>query len=299
MGKLYLLAGPTASGKTDYAIEWALKKNCEILSCDTSAIYKYLNIGTAKPTHEQQQWVPHWGINLVHPKQNFSVHDYLIYALNKVKEIQKRGKDVLVVGGSGFYLKCFLGPVVDTLSIPATLVEQVIRWEKKEGVEGLLKRLNFLNPDGFPENFDSHNVLKVRKGLERCLASGLSLKTLKHTFENSENPFLGLEKESLLVVRPTEILRQRARIRTRSMLNNGLIEEVGYLLSKKDCLNEDSPASKAIGYRETIAYLKKTIKGLESRKDLEESIVNNTFALIKKQNTWFRYQIKFDRYLYL
>jgi tRNA dimethylallyltransferase len=98
---LFFLVGPTASGKTEYAVSWARRYGAEILSCDSLAVYKGMDIGTAKPSPRQREEIPHWGLDLVHPEDSFSVYRYQCYAHRVVKEILERGNRVLVVGGSG------------------------------------------------------------------------------------------------------------------------------------------------------------------------------------------------------
>lgn len=103
-----VILGPTASGKTGVAIEIAKKLNGEIISADSRAIYKGLDIGTAKPTREEQQMVPHWGLDLVEPGDRFTVADWKVYAENKIHEIKKRGHMPMVVGGTGLYIDALI-----------------------------------------------------------------------------------------------------------------------------------------------------------------------------------------------
>ena len=141
---------------------------------------------------------------------------------------------------------------------------------------------------------DFKNLRKVKKALARCWATGKTLQELENALCHQANPFADLSKETFLVQVPIEILRWRIRQRAQTMLDNGLIEEVKGLLESKQLI-PNTTAALAIGYRETIAYL----SGEISREQLYEQIVQNTYALVKKQMTWFRYQIRFDHYLYL
>ena len=292
MPTLYLLAGPTASGKTKFALAFAQQYNCEIISCDASAFYIGMDIGTAKPTQQEQELIKHWGIDILPPNAHFSIKDYVAFARKCVHEIVSRGKNVLVVGGSGLYMKSFVAPVVDDVPISENVVAIVEDIEKSEGLNGLvevLKRYNSIFPDGF----DLKNPLRVKKGLMRCLETRKSLCELQKDLQSNDVPFPELNKKSFYIQMPLEVLRFRIRLRVQAMLRAGLIDEVHYLL-KKHLLIPGTPAALAIGYRETIQF----INCPTSISNLTEAIIQNTYHLAKKQATWFRHQMHFDRYIY-
>ena len=293
MPKIYLLAGPTASGKTAFSIEFARENNCEILSCDAFCFYKGMDIGTAKPSLLEQNSVKHWGIDIIAPNEYFSVKDYMNYAHKCVHDIVDRGYNVLVVGGSGFYLKSFLAPVADDVVIPQEIEQKISYLEECGGIDLLIKLLKEVN-HAQDLVIDFKNPRKVKKALARCWATGKTLQELEDELYHRENPFPNFPKETLLIQSPIEVLRWRIRQRAQKMLDDGLLEEVKGLLDSKQ-LVPNTPAATAIGYRETIQYF----SGEISREQLYEQIVQNTYALVKKQMTWFRYQIHFNHYLYL
>ena len=293
MPTLYLLAGPTASGKTELSLLFAQQNNCEIISCDASSFYRGMDIGTAKPTQEEQKCVKHWGIDIINPNDSFSIKDFVALSHEWVNDITKRGKNVLVVGGSGFYLKSFLEPVVDDIPVPDAITEQVEMLEKEGGVEKFLQELIKYNTE-FPDNFDIKNPRKVKKALIRCLTTGKSLSELLNEFTAQTKPFPHIKKEVYEIVCPLEILKQRIVLRVEKMMKAGLLDEVKTLLDK-NLLIPGTPAGMAIGYRESIAYLNQP----SSLQLLSDQIIQNTYALAKKQTTWFRHQIKFDRYWFV
>lgn len=292
MSTLYLLAGPTASGKTELAIRFALNNNCEILSCDASSFYRGMDIGTAKPTFYEQSKVKHWGIDIVNPSDYFSIKNYIDYAKTCINSIVQKHKNILVVGGSGFYLKSFLQPMLDNLRPNAEVTKHINEIEHQGGIVALQQALTKINPD-LPQNFDLKNLRKVKKALERCLITGRSIQQLQTQFNQQTEPFPYLNKQTYLLQCPLEILKLRIRLRTYAMIKQGLIDEVKSLLDKKQLL-PNSPASLAIGYRETIAFIQQPT----SIDQLAAHIIQNTYELVKKQTTWFRHQIKFDRYIY-
>lgn len=293
MPTLYLLAGPTASGKTEFSLRFAQQNNCEIISCDASSFYREMDIGTAKPTQDERKYVKHWGIDIVDPNDSFSIKDFVTLSNEWVNDVVNRGKNVLVVGGSGFYLKSFLEPVVDNVPVPDATIEYVERLDKKGGSEEVLQELVKYNTE-FPDNFDIKNPRKVKKALIRCLMTGKSLSDLWNEFTEQTKPFPYLKKEVYWIVCPLEVLKQRIVLRVRKMLREGLLEEVKTLLDK-NVLVPGTPAGMAIGYRESVDYLKNS----SSLELLSDQIIQNTYALAKKQNTWFRHQMKFDRYLFV
>lgn len=289
---LYILAGPTASGKTHYAIEFARIHHCEILSCDASSFYKGMDIGTAKPTQEERQTVRHWGIDLIDPCEHFSIKDYIHYAQHCVQNVFQHGKNVLVVGGSGFYIKSFLEPIVDAIQPSSEALHKITELENKGGLPALVQFLWNKNPQ-LPPYFDLKNPRKVKKALERCLTTGLPLIDIEAHLKQQPCIFQSLKKVILCLYKPLELLKLRIRLRTRKMLTSGLIEEVQRLQAQHS-FRFNGPAARAIGYREILDFLRYPI----SIKDLEEKINQNTYTLVKKQLTWFRHQIHFDHYIY-
>lgn len=291
MPLMILLAGPTASGKTELALTLAQRYNCEILSCDASLFYRGMDIGTAKPSPLERAKVPHWGIDITEPNSYFSIKTFIQYAQQCVEDITSRNKNVLVVGGSGFYLKSFLSPMVDDLAPDFSIRQQIADLEQQQGIESCLKRLQALNPN-LPSSLDTKNPRLIKKVLERCLSSGLPLEELASQFKAQPIPYAHFQKLTLCIQKPLEVLKWRIRARTHAMLQMGLVDEV-QRLNEAHKLLPGYPATSAIGYRETLAFLKHP----SSMQELEQEIVHNTYALVKKQLTWLRHQIPIDRWI--
>lgn len=290
--QIFVLTGTTAVGKTEFALDWAEKNGAEILSCDSTNVYRGMDIGTAKPSLAERARVTHYGIDLVAPNENFSVGEYADYARKIVAEIFSRGKKILVCGGSGFYLKCFFAPVVDSLEIPESVRERVAEILKRgnDFSREFLKNLNAA-PGDAPADFDWANPRRVAKGLERCLASGKTLSVLKTEFSARAGAFDAFKKRTTLLVRDTEDLNRRIDARTRQMLAAGLIDEVRALASA-GILHAETPAGNAIGYRETLAWLADgEVGGTDA---LADAISLSTRRLAAKQRKWFRTQIPID-----
>ena len=162
--KLHVLTGCTAVGKTEWALRWAEARGAEIVSCDSLLFYRGLDIGTAKPTAAERTRVPHHLVDICEVGERMDITHYVAKARAAVEEIQARGRPVLVVGGSGFYLKSFFSPVADEVAVPAPLREEVAQLS----LEAALDRLRALNPAGLGA-LDTANPRRVSRALERCL----------------------------------------------------------------------------------------------------------------------------------
>lgn len=277
---LHLLTGPTAVGKTEWALRWAEAHGAEILSCDSLLFYRGMDVGTAKPTPAERARVPHHLIDVCAPEAPMDVARYVDLARAVVADVAARGRRVLVCGGSGFYLRAFLGPVVDGVEVPAAVRAEVAALD----AAGARARLRALNPAGLG-GLDEANPRRVTRALERCLATGKALLTLQAEFARRPGPFAGHPVRLTRLERDPAELPARIERRVEAMLAAGLVEEVRALRSAG--LERNASAAGAIGYREVLAML----AGRLEPGALGAEIARNTRALVKKQRTWFRTQL--------
>lgn len=282
--RLHIITGPTAVGKTEFALQYAERHDAEIVSCDASLFYRGMDIGTAKPTRAELERVRHHMIDLCAVDEPFDIVAFDAAARRVVAEIHARGKTVVVTGGSGFYLKSFFAAVIDTVVVSDALRAEVVGLYERAGLEGLLKRLAAVSPEGVG-HLDVKNPRRVLRALERCLASGKSLPQLQAEFAARPEPYGEYAKSLVLLERAPEQLRARVEQRAGLMLEAGLVEEVRALRALG--IERNPSAAAAIGYRETLAYL----KGELAEGELLPAIIQNTMHLVKKQRTWFRTQI--------
>ena len=289
---IYLITGPSGVGKTDIALSWAEANRAEIISCDSLLVYRGMDIGTAKPVISEIERVPHHCIDLVPVRRQFSIGEYIRTARKAVEEISRRGKKILVAGGSGFYLKSFFAPVVDDIEISTSLIQKTNDLYEEEGLEGLCRELKKIDPEG-AEGIDLRNARRVINALRRCLASGRTIMQLRDAFRSKPHPFKDYRIRSCCLIRDTDDLRKRIQRRTLNMLARGLVDEVRKLLC--DGIEHNPSAASAIGYREAIAFLRNEIEFEE----LPVKIVRNTMELIRKQRIWFRTQIPMSEELFL
>lgn len=277
---LHVLTGCTAVGKTEWALRWAEAHGAEIVSCDSLLFYRGMDLGTAKPTVAERARVPHHLIDICAVNEKMDVTHYVTKARAAVEEIQARGRAVLVVGGSGFYLKCFFSPVADEVAVPAALRAEV----SALSLDAVVARLHALNPGGLGA-LDLENPRRVTRALERCLASGRTLLALAEEFARQPGPFADWQIELTRLERPPEELERRIEARVTAMLRDGLVAEVQGLCAAG--LRSNPSAARAIGYRETLDFL----DGKLTEQQLPAEIAKNTRALVKKQRTWFRTQL--------
>lgn len=281
---IHLLTGCTAVGKTEWALRWAETHGAEIVSCDSLLFYRGMDIGTAKPTAADRALVPHHLIDLCGVTETMDIARYVALARSTVEQISDRGKAVLVTGGSGFYLKSFLGPVADDVAVAPELRAEIEGRLEREGLAALVSDLRKLNKDDLG-GLDVDNPRRVTRALERCLTTGRSLKQLKAEFTARPGAFADWRVRLLELARPAVELEQRIETRVHGMLRAGLVEEVTRLRSEG--LESNPSAARAIGYREVLAMLDRKLGSNE----LASQIVQNTRALVRKQRTWFRTQL--------
>ncbi len=289
-GTIHVLTGPTAVGKTELALRWAEANGAEIVSCDALLFYRGMDIGTAKPTAAERARVPHHLIDVGEVNSGMDVTGYVALAREAVADITARGKRVLVAGGSGFYLKSFFAPVADDVTVPEELRAEVTAKLETEGLAALVAELRALNPQGLG-GLDVANPRRVTRALERCRASGRPLATLAAEFARMPGPFADWSVRCTRLDREPEDLNARIARRVDAMLAEGLVAEVERLRAAG--LERNPSASRAIGYRETLAML----DGGLPRASLAAEIVKNTRALVKKQRTWLRTQLPEHRVL--
>jgi tRNA dimethylallyltransferase len=303
---IHVLTGCTAVGKTELAMRWAEAHGAEIVSCDSLLFYRGMDIGTAKPAKAELARVPHHLIDVCGVTEQMDITHYVTRARQAVDEILERRRKVLVTGGSGFYLKAFFAPVADEVVVSAELRARVRLLLEEKGLDAVVEELHRLNPAGLGP-LDVQNPRRVTRALERCRASGRTLTELRDGFAAQPAPFADCEVSLCELVRDKVELDLRIGQRVAAMLQAGLVDEVRGLLGQG--LKQNQSAAKAIGYRETIAFLEGgpvrparstgsgQAQGGPAGSDLAGAIIQNTRALVKKQRTWFKTQLPEHRQL--
>ena len=290
---LHIITGTTASGKTAFDIKWAVEHGAEIISCDSLLVYRGLDVGTAKPSPLERATVPHHCIDVAEPDSAYSISAYVHDATTAMHDILARGKKVVVVGGSGFYLGAFYRAVTDSIAVPEAVVRRVSELQA-QGLEALQAALLPFAPER-PAFLDWRNPRRVAKALERCLASGRPLAEIHAKFRETPGPFEAFERRTILLVRDPSELVSRIEARARAMIDNGLIDEVRRLHDAGK-LVPGTPAAAAVGYRETLSWIARGGVGHDA---LLDAITTSTRQLAARQRKWFRTQIRADEILHL
>ena len=274
----YYLTGPTCSGKTPLAIELAKLLDAEILSLDSMAVYRGMDIGTAKPSCEQQQMVRHHLIDIAEPTDSFSVSCYVEAAHKCAAEIQGRGKRVLVAGGTPLYLKCllrglFVGPPADW-EFRNSINEDL----KVYGPEALKARLAQVDPL-LAHRLHLHDSRRMIRGLEVARVTG---RPLSHWQEQFENPAPRKFAPVAVLRLERAWLHERINTRVERMLADGLLVEVEHLLVRHGSLGHT--AAQAVGYREMLQQIQGELPAGETT----EKIKAHTRQFARRQEIWFR-----------
>lgn len=276
--KIVCVVGPTASGKTSFAIEYAEKHNGEIISCDSMQIYKYMDIGTAKATKEEQARIPHHMIDFLDPNIDYSVADFVIKVRGCIDEISSRNKLPILCGGTGLYIDS----IINNIQFSEEKRDDNYRAElwklyEKNGAEYLHKLLEEADPTE-AEKVHQNNVKRVIRALEICKTSGMT-KT-EADKEAVKEPIYDAEIYGLMMER--EKLYQRINMRVDIMMEKGLLEEVKHLLDMG--VRRNSTAMQAIGYKEIVEF----IDGNCTLDEAVDKIKQESRRYAKRQLTWFK-----------
>jgi len=276
MNRIITIVGPTATGKSALAIQLALALGGEIVSADSRQVYRYMDIGTAKPSLEDQAAIPHHIIDIIYPDENFTLATYQELAFQAIADIQRRGKLALLVGGSGLYVRAVTGG----LSIPKVAPDPELRrrLEKRaeqEGYQVLYSELQKLDPQAV-EKIDPRNVRRVIRALEVCITAGVPFSQLKRS--SPEVPALTIG----LTTTAREDLYKRIDSRVDDMIERGLVDEVKWLIDRG--YSPDLPAMSGLGYKQIVSYL----KGETSLEETVQRIKFETHRFARHQYAWFR-----------
>ena len=278
MNNIICIAGPTASGKTALAVELAKEFHGEVISCDSMQIYRRMDIGTAKPTKEEMQGIPHHMLDIAEPEEDFSVSRYCQMATPILEDILARGKTAIIAGGTGLYMDSLIRGN-DFAPIPATGHRQQLE-EKLEriGLDALLSELAAVDPEAAERS--QRNPRRVIRALEVYYETGETITA--HNLKTQAIPpkytplWLGLDFD------PRSALYERIDLRVGMMLEAGLMQEIRELLASG--ISPNCTAMQAIGYKEFVAAL----DGHCTVEEAADEVRKASRRYAKRQLTWFR-----------
>ncbi len=276
--KVIVICGPTASGKTALSIALAKKINGEIISCDSMQIYQDMDIGTAKPTLDEMQGIKHYLIDCVSPKERYSVADYKIEAKKAIKEIIKKGKMPIIVGGTGLYLDSLIYEIdYQDIEFDEAYRKELEKEVEENGLENLYEKAKQIDVKAI-EKISKNDKKRILRILEIYHATG---KTKTEQEIESRKREVEYDYKVYALNWDREKLYERINKRVDIMIEQGLIEEVKQILNKYDTF---PTAMQGLGYKEVVEYL----EGNLTEEEMIEKIKMETRRYAKRQLTWFR-----------
>jgi tRNA dimethylallyltransferase len=276
--KIILISGPTASGKSKFSIKFAKKINGEIINADSMQVYKEFKILSARPNTKDYQKIKHHLYGFHSVKNNFSTGDWLKIAIKKIKEIRKRKKTPIFVGGTGLYFKALIDGLVSIPNIPIRFRNKIRTLHKNLGQKKFYQKLIKIDP----YSKEKINPTDTQRSIRAYEVKQFTKKSLYDWFENTKSYFDKDDFFKIYIDYPREELIQRISKRAEQMIEIGAVNEVKRFLKLK--VRKDKSVNKAIGIHEIKEYL-------EKRKDISdviEKISIKTRQYAKRQSTWAR-----------
>jgi tRNA dimethylallyltransferase len=274
---LPVIIGPTAIGKTSVAIALAAHLPLEVISADSRQVYRRLDIGTAKPTRRERQRVPHHGVDVVEPGERFSAGKFARRAVGWIADVRARERLPVVVGGTGLYVRALTDGLFIEPALDPERRRQLEHWMGGLSAGELVRWAGRLDP-----GFAGGGRQRAARAIEIALLTGFALSEwhLRARGEGSVSPWY------VRLTAPRPVLHQRIRVRAEEMVRRGLIEEVAAVLSEGH--RPDAPGLDGVGIREAVQYL----HGKRSRESVADAITVSTRQYAKRQETWFRHQLR-------
>lgn len=279
MPQIITIAGPTASGKTALSIQLAKEMDGEIVSCDSMQVYKDMDIGTAKPTREEQAGIPHHMLSVAEPWEDFSVSRYCAMADPIVEDILRRGKSPIIVGGTGLYMDALIRGNAFAPCPSTGRREELEALAASQGIEAVIEKLQKVDPESAARLHPSDQKRIVR-AMEVYLETGMTI--TEHNRKTQEIPPKYHPIRFTLTDRQRQTLYDRIDRRVDTMVEAGLIEEIQGLLARG--IPEKCTAMQAIGYKEFVAAL----HGACSLEEAAGQVKQSSRRYAKRQLTWFR-----------
>ncbi|NIA22624.1 MAG: tRNA (adenosine(37)-N6)-dimethylallyltransferase MiaA [Proteobacteria bacterium] len=279
MKNYYSIIGPTAVGKSDIAIKLSEILPIEIISCDSRQVYKYMNIGTAKPSKNNLNQVKHHLMDIITPDKRYNAKQFSVDAEKIANDIENRGKIPLIVGGTGMYLNAFVYGMFDNGVIP----EDLIRELRELSCDKMYDKLEIIDPLA-ASKLHKNDRYRLIRALEVKITTGRSI----YEFQEQKKP--RFEMIYFYIIKDRGELYKNIEHRIDRMIGIGLINEVRSLLDMG--YDFDSPGMKTVGYKEFDGYF----EGIGKIEDIINSIKKNSRNYAKRQFTWFNKQVKKGQY---
>lgn len=277
--KLIVIAGPTASSKSEIGCYLASELNCEIINADSVQVFKYFDIGSAKPSLEIRKAIPHHLVDILEPNDEFNAFKFKELARAAVKDVSKRGKMPIIVGGTGLYIRTFLYDLFNQ-------DEKKIKSERqrlealceKEGLKTLYKNLEEIDPKS-AKKIHPNDRIRIIRAMEFYFATGTPISKVREDYNFTKSPF---DFKIFVPHFSREEMAIRIEERTKGIFRQGIVEEVRKILQRG--YNKDIKPLKSIGYKEAL----KVVDGLITEDEAILETIKNTKAYAKRQRVWFK-----------
>lgn len=279
------LMGPTASGKTALACELYARGNFELISVDSALVYQDMDIGTAKPTKQEQELYPHHLIDIITPLEVYSAAEFVTDATVLIDQIHAKGKIPILVGGTMLYFKALLEGLSDHLPSADYQVRAEIEQQALvDGWESVYAELERVDPQAAIK-FKPSDKQRIIRALEVYRLTGEPITQLQAKQVKNKSYAYAFHNYALLPDRAE--LHARIELRLQKMWEIGFLNEVEYLMEKYD-LNDNLPSARSVGYRQALDFLQKSDRSLKNKAVMEEKSLFATRQLAKRQYTWLR-----------
>jgi tRNA dimethylallyltransferase len=277
MREIPVIAGPTAVGKSSLALALAEQYNAEIISADSRQIYKYLDIGTAKPTKSELKKIPHHLIDILEPDESYSAARFASEARAVMEKLERQGKRFMIVGGTGLYIRALIDGLSQIPPADAGIRNELNKIAEKSGCESLHAILTESDPDS-AKNLKVKDKVRIIRALEVFRITGIPMSQ----WQKGERVKDGRKYRLIVLNMEREFLYRRIEDRVDDMIARGLFGETEKIIRMG--FSRDVNAFKTVGYNESIAFL----NGEIARERTVELIKQNTRRYAKRQITWFR-----------
>ena len=279
--RVVAIGGPTATGKTALSVALAKEFGGEIINADSMQVYKNLNVGTAKPTVEERQGIPHHLLDFLTPETPYSVADFTAAAAPLIEQLNAQNRLPLVVGGTGLYISSLLkGVAFETQNTNPALREQLRREAEANGPAAMYAKLQALDPD-YAAKVHPNNQVRILRALEAIAVTGQKMSEQQKESLPAEAPYRSLCL--CLTCRDREVLYHRIDLRVSQMVDAGILQEAEWVWRNRDTFRT---AAQAIGYKEYFPYF----EGNQTKAECTEKLKQATRNYAKRQLTWFRNQ---------
>lgn len=274
---IHCIIGPTGIGKTAYAIKLAKQINAEIISADAYQVYRQMDIGTAKPSLDELNLIPHHLIDIKHPSEPYSLHEFLSLTETLISDLRKKNKSIIICGGTALFIHAF----IYSYSLPKAASDSVIRDQLIKdydviGKDALWKKLHSIDPTS-AQSIHPNNKHHLIRALEIYYISNK-----KPSEEKQKSNTIREDVKIIGLTSSKDVVHERIEQRVDMMMANGFIEEVQTLIH--DGITPSMQSFKALGYLQVLDY----INGLHNKEDMVEDIKKLTKKFSKRQMTWFK-----------